>query len=420
MKRLVRNMTLVMIVLSTTQVINIRMINMSMYQLVLLCVGFLAVIEILSNGRIKKGRYAVFAALYGASSILAFVLSTNKEWAQSLLLVGIMTVEILLLICNYFERSDINVLVRSLIRSQYITIAFSIYSFIMFYFGGGLPLEISLGIFEIQLSEDFLRRAQAASQLRMTLPYATPPVLSVVMAMCILILLFNKNIFDKIKRCFLIVVFSVILILCGSRTGLVGLIIALFIYLCMEILHNTHYSKKAILGLIVVGGTLIIVFLGLTQTVYMQKFLRRFTNIDVTTDRHILVPLDGLIIWLSSFKNFVFGIGFGSSINMQGAHTYLPAYFLNSLVTFVVERGIMGLLIDFELLRILFKGLKGLCTKVGSDKSIIMALFVAIISSLFYEILHCYFIIIVIAIMFMMQMRKEEENENNISDCSGV
>lgn len=73
----------------------------------------------------------------------------------------------------------------------------------MFYTNGGVPNHLDLfGGFYIDLDDDTLTRGQAASLLRLMLPYSTPPVLSLVMAMCVIMLLSNKDLYSKIMRYF--------------------------------------------------------------------------------------------------------------------------------------------------------------------------------------------------------------------------
>lgn len=215
-------------------------------------------------------------------------------------------------------------------RSQYITFFMSLYSVYKFYFGGGIPEQINLGAgFFIDLGEDYLLRAQAAGQIRLSMPFATPPVLSVVMAVVIIILIFNKDLYKKMERILLIGCFSIIMLLTGSRTGMAALVIALGLNLLFSLkpvsLKNIKREYVALIGIIIIGSALFLY--RFSNSVYFIKLLNRFALTNVMEDRHLLVPLDGLIIWISSVKNFIFGIGFGSSINMMGAHTFLPPYF---------------------------------------------------------------------------------------------
>lgn len=401
---IVKRMILCCIVLSSMQVVTTPVAGLSVFQFFVILTGMAGFIVLIQKRKIKIGSYLLFSGLIFFSSILAFVLSTNKSWGKSYLLLGILQAMLTLLICNFFEFRELNVLLKAIIQSQYITILMSVYSVFKFYFVGGFPSRISLGAgFYIDLGNDFLQRSQAAGQLRVSLPFATPPVLSIVMVMVIIILIYNKDLYCRRKRMFLIGCFSVILLLTGSRTGLVALLLVLGLSYILSLKGISLKSVKK--QYLLIGGIAIIaaaLFLyRFAGSVYFTKLLKRFAIGNIMEDRHFLVPLDGIIIWLSSVRNFIFGIGFGSSINMMGEHTYLPPHFLNSFVTYVVERGIMGIILVFQILWLtrLFKYTKK--EENREFKSFYFSFLAALFSALFYETLNCYIIIFVFAIMFM-------------------
>lgn len=401
---IVKNMLLTSIVLSSTQIITTPIGGLSIFQLFVLLTGIIGCIILIQSNRIKTGSYLLFLIMAFFSSILAFILSTNKSWGRSYLLLGILQTMLMLLICNFFELSDLNKLLKAIVRSQYITFLMSAYSVYKFYFGGGIPNKINLGAgFFIDLGEEYLLRAQAAGQIRLSLPFPTPPVLSVVMAMVIIILIFNKDLYRKSERILLICGYSVIMLLTGSRTGMAALVMALGL--------NYLFSLKAISlksikrYYIVLIGIMIIAFAAFLyrfyNSEYFIKLLNRFAITNIMEDRHLLVPLDGLIIWLSSVKNFILGIGFGSSINMMGEHTYLPPYFLNSFITYIVERGIMGGIMVFQILGLLRYKSYIKRKEFAAYKALYVSFLAALCSAVFYETFNCYIIIFVFAIMFM-------------------
>ena len=411
MKELAKKLLLVSIFLSSTQVITVSRVGLSVFQIALIITFVVCVLGLIEVRYISKGRYIGFSIIAALSSYIAYEVSIYPAWAKSYFLLGILTAAFCFFIPVYFERDDLGKIVKAIIRSQYITIVFSLYSFYKFYFGGGIPNHISLfGGLYIELEEDFFIRGQASGQIRLALPYSTPPVLSVVMAVCIVILLFDQEMFSKIQKWTLLLVFIAILVLTGSRTGMIGLIL----FLTFEggrYFHRNKSIPKWSFGVIFVGIIAFVIFIVKSgNSVYIQKYIHRFTKlfgeVALSEDRHFLVPLDGIIIWLSSIKNFVVGIGFGSSAKMVGAHTYLPPYFLNSFVTWVAERGMMGLYLVFTLLQLVFACKKQEKNLSVAEKSLTSALCVALITCMFYEVLVCYTVIIIIAACFIIIKEK--------------
>ena len=417
MRAIIRKLILATIILSTTQQFKILNFPLSIFQIMLILCFVVSMIDICKQGKIYKGRYLAFVAVNLFSSIIAYFISSNEEWAKSYFLLGLMVTVLIFIIPQYFGYEDLLSLEKALIRSQYITILLSMYSFFMYY-RGGIPKVIRIAIFTIQLDEDFLSRASISGQVRLALPYATPPVLSVAMAMCIALLIFNKKLYRKRKRIALLVCFTIILILTGSRAGIIGLLIVLGIYI-IRYYKKFLKSRKflfILLGIMIGGIVLAITF---RDNIYLNKFVSRFRNINLMEDRHFLVPLDGMIIWGSSIKNFLIGIGFGSSINMMGAHTYLPPYFLNNYVTLIAERGIAGVVMVIELVSLAYYGVKQLKLHDERITSIWMCLFTGLVSGIFYENLNCYLLIIILSICFMMSL-KGKKNGKNICNNSNL
>lgn len=404
MRKIVRKLLLLSILLCGTQAINLPIGGFSLFQIALIVSGVSIVIYFIMKPFIKRGKYLNFSIVYVLSSILAFFMSTNLAWAKSYLLLGLMTAMLVFSIPNFFSTADIPLLEKTLIRSQYIVFPFSFYSFYMHYFGGGIPEHINLfaGLY-IDLEKDALLRSQAAGQVRLTLPYATPPVLSVVMGMCIIILLFDKNIFSKGKRYFLIALFAVVLILTGSRTGMVGMGMILAIFLVSHFKRKVVIPKTIFFLILLVIPVLILGFVIGNNIDYIERMTERFMITDLLTDRHFLVPIEGIIIWCSSLKNFILGIGFGSSINIVGHFTHLPPYFLNSYITLLAERGVMGGYLVVCLISLggrLYKHWKRFSSQ---QLAITFALLTGLFSCIFYEAINCYFLIFVIAISFLVE-----------------
>ena len=400
MKLLARQFYLLSILLLGTQVISLPGLPFSLFQLSLILT---CIISILSIRKLKKGVFLwTFVILYAISSFMAYRISINPN-ALSPFLLSLMTVFAIVLASHLFDRRDINLLAKTLIRSQYIVIPFAVYSFIMFYYFGGLPEEISFPAgMSIELEKEALLRGQAGGQLRLMLPYSTSPMLSVVMSMCVVILFSNRELFSSPIRALLVIIFSVILVLTGSRTGM----LSLFLFCGMHVFFNIRSLPRWTLPVIVVVALLITaLILVSSDVVYLEKYFERFTrlgNEDYEQDRHLLVPLDGILIWLSKIRYFLIGIGLTSSAMLQGPHTFLPPHFLNSYVTLIAERGIPGLILAIMLIVLGGRLYAKRRRMTPSERSLSYSFIVALISFMFYECLNCYFVVFVIAVLFML------------------
>lgn len=421
MYNFVRKMILLSILFSVTQIFEISKLGISLYQLVLFLTGAIAIVGLIKKREIYKGMYIFLALINVIGAMTAYVTSLNPSWAKSYLLVSIMMSMYIFVIPNFFQKEDIHLLEKTLIRSQYLTILLSLYSIFLFYFAGGMPEKINiLNVFTVSLEEDAIARMQISGHVRLMLPYATPSVLSVVMGCCILMLLYNKELYKPFFRFSLVCAFTVILVLTGSRTGIVGIVIVILLRTMAVMLMDRRNVGK----IMILVGLIVVVFIGILSfainfTYINRLLLNRLLNINLFTDRHFLIPIEGLLIQTDSIKNFFIGIGFGSSLYMQGRYTELPPYFLNSFVTLPVERGIFGLVMDALLLIVgVIDKLKRLNVK-DPDTSVVVAFRLFIVSSLFYELLNCYFIVILLAICLILE-RKGEDNEKCVSNNSDL
>jgi hypothetical protein len=383
-----------------------------MYRLTLITATILAVIHTIKVGKIPKGKYLYFILLLIGSPI-AYIISTNKDWAFSFMLNDMMGILLVYLVCVFFTIKDADRLLKAFIYSQFFTLFFSGYSLFMYYIRGGIPQNINfLNIISISLSEEFLRRGTISSQIRLSLPYATPPHLSIVMAIAITILLVHKKLFSKKLRFFLIMIFSFILILTNSRTGIAAAALIILISYFVKFNYKFNIRKMTILFSLIIFT---IVALEILDLNYINKLLNRFVIEDLTQDRHFLVPIEGIIIWLSSVKNFVIGIGYGSSINLAGRFTFLPPYFLNSFVTLIAEKGLIGLLIVFEFFRLFIRSLKTIKSKNSNppNYAISYAYLIAFGSFMFYEAKQNISVWVIISIVYLIDMNRWDSQGGN-------
>lgn len=418
MEKIIRKLIIISIIFSVTQIFNIVPFGVSLYQVVLVITFGISIVGMIQKGYIKKGLYLYFAIINFVGAVIAFFLSTNPSWANSYFLLACMMSMYVILIPNYFEGKDLDLLGKTLIRSQYLTILLSLYSVYLFYVKGGIPSKLNFfGVLSATVDSDAVARMQISGRLRLMLPYATPSVLSVVMGICILLLLYNKNLYKPLPRYILMAIFGVVMIFTGSRTGIAGLVLIIVLRSGRTMLHNSRKAiKYMLLGLISACGLFAMVILGNEGSYIDKLIISRFSDINILTDRHFLVPIEGIIIWTRSIKNFLLGIGFGSSINMTGVFTELPPYFLNSFVTFPVERGLMGLGMDIILLMVAFiDRIKKISIFDNNRRCFITAFQFVVISNLFYELLNSYFIIILISCCFVLECESDAEYIHNYS-----
>lgn len=407
MNNIARKLLLLDILLSGTQCIVIPWLPLSLFQISILATMVVSIPSIISHVFSKSGViYKSFAVIWFISGIIAYLTSINGSWAKSYVLLSIMTSYLFLAIPCYFSRDDLSLLVKTLVRSQYIVIPFSLLNYYLFYSIGVMPEKLPLlGGLYVNLDADTIARGTAAGELRLMLPYATPPVLSIVMATCLTVLLFSKRWFKGVEKWSLIFSYGLILIFTGSRTGMLG-----FIMLLMLLMINGDLKKylKSIpkLGLILLICGIVILLLSFIDDEYFQKMVvGRFSDVSSNSledDRHFLVPLDGLLIWVDDLSNFVLGIGFGSSSFMKGTHTYLPPYFLNSYVTLLAERGLLGLILCCTILRMFITSFHRRRQYCPDERAMLYGLYVALFSGIFYENLICYFVIFIMSISFVL------------------
>lgn len=414
MKKLIQNLFLLSIFLSSTQIIALPHINMSIFQFSLI-ITIIMVFAFLYGWRVVRieKMNTVLMVLWVISSIVAFALSEYQSVAKSYLLVNLMTAYFITCIPLFFSTEDINRLERALIRSQYITIALSAYSFYLFYYGGGFGNGIMLPFgMQIPIDEEFVLRAQASGQIRLTLPYATPPVLSGVMSICITILIVNESLYPNVIRYSLIGIYSLILLYTGSRTGYVSLLFFLVFFIIKYGGKKANKNRQIlVLGSIILFG---IAFICLwINSSYFKLFVGRLNLKSILQDRHVQLIFDGASIWTGSWKNFVFGIGFLNGMNYTSMKSGAAPYFFNFFVTTIAERGILGVCIVGVLVLYACKAIKKIWkSEEYRTNSIAWAYITALVSALFYEMLNCYYVIIIIGVFCMTSSKANLTNKN--------
>ena len=401
MVKFIRFLILCCILLCGAQIIKPPVGPFSVFQLWLIITFAVSLPHYIVNSK-RRGIYSVVSILWIICTLIAYITSINPNWARGSLLYGIMASLLFLIIPNYFNRNDVNLIIKTFIRSQYIVIPFSIAAP---FYGVSTHIDLPFGLY-IELGQEFLDSMYSTrGMIRLMLPYHTSPVLAVVMEICILLLMFSKNVFPDPIKYILVVAYSAILIFSGSRTGYVGMF-AIFILISFNgdfknILRKVNKVFLVIAIAVIVPSLYYVLNLDYVETILINRTAEHAAE-GLMNDRHFLVPFDGILIWLQSAGNFLFGIGSGSSAMMKGYHTFLPPHFLCSPVTLIVESGLLGLALVFLIFKVSFKIYRYRKLLTYNEKALCYSLIACLVSSITYEIFNSFFVIFVLAVSFML------------------
>ncbi len=317
--------------------------GLSLYRIMLIMATVTAFMSFFRQGRVSIPKKIVipYIILSVVSAIVSAVISSEPAYANSAMLNEISGVILILLIVILFKYDDVDILLKQYVRSAYWGIPFAVFSwFVLFQNPGEAEIICQFGgLVKMDITEEFIT---SCYHMRLMLPYSSSSVYSGVLATTIAILVCDNSMYKPVQRYLLIMVFSLLLVMTQARTGLFALAVLLFIYI-LRMKDKNRKTKMLLLG----GCAIICVVLFVsTDEEFVRKFLARFSNNDsdasIFEDRHFLVPLEGIRIWLTDVKNFLVGIGYGSAINIQGKWTVIPYFFFNSYITQIVAKGLAG------------------------------------------------------------------------------
>lgn len=379
--------------------------SMSLYRVTLIFALFAGILSCCAKkGKIKVCNHIAlpFIMMAIVSTILSNFISTEPAYASSAMLNELSGVMMVFLIVTLFGFNDTDILLKQFVRSAYIGIPFAILSW-GFIFQNPAEIESFCsfgGLFDFEITAEL---EASAYNMRLVLPYSSSSVYSGVLAIIIAILICDNTMYKTVTRNVLIIVFSLLLIMTQSRTGMLALAVFIFIYILKM---SDHKRKSKMILLCVVAMLCIVLFVG-SEEDFVRKLLSRFngsnTNTTIFADRHFLLPLEGIFIWISSVKSFFVGIGYGSCIDFPGKWTDIPYFFFNSYVTQIVAKGLLGvaivgiwLLAKFRL-GALFKNRDNYSSKMKVN----VAFTVLLIACLTYEFYpyYCFFIIFGIVLL---------------------
>ncbi|MEN6600537.1 MAG: O-antigen ligase family protein [Rectinema sp.] len=357
-------------------------------------------------------RIAVSWIIIGfSSSILAFLFSLDNSYAKSALLNDLSGIMLVFTVLMNYSVDDIDVLLKAFVLSQLSAIPFSIYTIRLFGNMASIFNNITfLGIFTLKL--DYSQTIETIQNLRLFLPYSSATALSVTMAASIVVLIYKGNyLFGRILKSILLILYSALMVFSQSRTGIVALFIVILVYTIIRSFKTRSFklaSRFVVVFLVLVAISSFII--RTSNSAIIEKFVKRIKYElaqSIFDNRHFLVPLEGLRIWLSSPSSFIFGIGYGGNAHFIGKWTYLPDNsFLNSFVTVVAQKGLLGLFMIF-LWIILYNKTVRYSKAIGSYHLTILWA-VLLVSCLFYELYQTSTFWTVLAITLLASQEKFE------------
>lgn len=388
--------------------------SLSLYRATLIFAFVFASFSCIIRGRIRANNpiafvYIVLAAI---TAIMSYFVSTEPKYAFSEMLNELSGVMIIFVIITQFDENDTDILLKQFVRSAYAGIPFAIVSwFVLFRNPSQLENVCSMGgLFKVDITEELII---SCNHMRLTLPYSSSPAYSGVLAATIVILLCDNTAYKPFHRNVLTIIFSLMLILTLSRTGWLALGIFVIIYLVR--MSDAGRKTRLVLTGVIVFACVFLSFAGDAE--FLRKMLNRIiddgSKVSFWEDRHFLLPLEGLNIWCSDIKNFLFGIGYGSSININGKWTHIPYFFFNSYVTQIVAKGLSGVvivcmwLLTKIKLGLLFENRNNYSCKTKANA----AFTVLLISSLTYEF-YPYYAFYILFSVALLNICSRQSNKN--------
>ncbi|MFW5781092.1 MAG: hypothetical protein ACOCXD_00830 [Bacteroidota bacterium] len=327
-------------------------INLSFYRvsLILMITGFILQ-KLLHFSPTLKGRplFYLLIFLYLFGLMIGMVQSNRLDDFSSYFLNEIMGLLIIVVFINIYSRKDIPTLFKAFVASFIFPLLTSLYVYFIF--------STELRIIEVLPLSDvlpFLRTIEFDNHPfrfglfpRLGLPYSTSPHLAVVASIILIIVLFY---YKKTKRFVLAGAIFLILIGTLTRTVIVSLFLTFLVYTIFY-LHDIGIrllvlkKKYLFLLLMLVGGVIF-----LSQLEVFNMLTGRLTEGNLTEDRHFILIIEAFYILFDSVNNLLFGIGDGNLVFQDPVHTYLPPdSLLNSFLTLLVHRGLVGFFLNVSL-----------------------------------------------------------------------
>jgi O-antigen ligase len=370
-------------------------INLSLFRISLLVYYLLFFFKFTIKPKLKKTNKYIFLFFIFLSSIIGIMRARTFDDSSSVFFNEIMGITLIFLFINVYNHKDINNLLKSYLWSMFIPILLSIYTYFHLIF---LNTKIN-NIFGYPLDEGVIHRMDMGKFIRLSLPFGSPPHLSLAIISAIIILmyyLFKEKI--NCKKILLLLLLLAVFIGTLTRTTIISLALSLIIILFIVIVNKdvvkrrtvSIVKKKKLFKIILISFIGLSVFTGSIFVLpdgTFNKLVRRFSELQKNS-RHFLVIYEGFNILSEKLSNFFLGIGTKGSIYYQGVYAHLPPHFLNSYLTILVERGVIGFFLYYGFYFILLIELFLICSK-NKNRLNLMLLLVLInilISFLGYEL----------------------------------
>ncbi|MEX2428335.1 MAG: hypothetical protein WD577_08840 [Bacteroidales bacterium] len=296
----------------------------------------------------------------------------------------------------------------------------SIYIYYEFFFNlrliDTLPLTDVLPIFETYTFDT--KKFRAGFFPRIGLPYGISPALAVSMSILIILQYFRLKELKEKRGLNIVILFSLIFLMLGTltRTTIISLLITIFIYWITQLKVIKLKTRLKIIHLFF-AFIICAIILYIPSTIFFDQLLLRLTSGKLSEDRHLLLILEGVHILFSEFKIFLFGIGDGNLFKYDGTYTFLPPHsLLNSYLTMMVHRGILGFIVTISLyinlFIVLYNKKDGPKTK---STPFLFALINIFIAFNFYELRFVTTVWIFMAISFIFLNKEDNVNISNNS-----
>ena len=367
--------------------IEIPFISLSIFRFFLLFWSFTNFIVILTKPILPISKSAL-VVLIGSllSTFFAFSRSAFITESFPFLFNEVMGFLIIINSIITFQKTDLPKVLYFYILSQLIPLFFSIFNFYQFTVNGlifdSLPAIPGLENFIIPYK---FNASDFSGLPRLWMPFVTGPHLALSISLAIIYLnyfLVKKNIFMKI----LLPLFLLVLLGTFSRTSMIAVLIVLIFGkgINLKLISN---SIKFLIILMIIS-----ISIAYVSPDYFDNFVRlniRRFDTSITDDRHFLLVLDAIRIWLSEVKIFLFGIGMYNNDLYTGFYTFLPpgSSFLSTYFTTLTERGIVGFTLVFSpFIYIINKSLNFNKYKLDYLKAINMGTLLILISFMFYDL----------------------------------
>ncbi len=322
----------------------------SLYRITVILCFFMIVIDVIKNKGIIKvyNKYAVRnIVVFGVFNIFCICISDKSPLGISYFLNDSLGLLVILEFTYIFNNDNKDTLLLTYVKSQFITLGFSVYAICLhFFMGMKLSTSWDFLFLRFQMSDNSITLlSQSKSFLPMLfMPYATTLHLDMSVGIAAIICLYFYVKVRKISYLILGVIFSFLVLLSAQKGPIIAFTVSVIIF--MRFYRKKQGIKRTISFLMIVFIIVSPIAIGFANEIIQYTILRfrEFGHrISVNEDRHVLLVYEAIYVWLSEIKNFFIGVGYSGHAMLDGKYTYVPENFLSSLATLVAERGLLSI-----------------------------------------------------------------------------